>query len=139
MGGDNLLLVLVYLNHLIYIEIQHKCFCRSFWGDTIFRGEVIFGEKPFWGEASFWRHIPVKYVMRHFLKHVGLRINKRLIQERSQILVQTYPCKECRETFSKACRFRDQQKTLSGEKPYTCTVCHRQIHILVQYVTDISL
>ena len=62
-------------------------------GDTIFRGEIIFGEKPFlgrspfWGEAIFWRHIPVKYVMRHFLKHVGLGINKRLFQERSHILV----------------------------------------------------
>ena len=106
-----------------------------FWGDTIFRGEVIFGEKlflgrsPFWGEAIFWRQIPVKNVVRHFLK------------------------------------FRDQQKTLSGEKPYPCTVCQRRIpvkyvmrhflehvglrinkrliqersHILVQYVTDLSL
>ena len=26
---------------------------------------------------------------------------------------QTYPCKECRETFSKACSFRNQQKTHS--------------------------
>ena len=53
-----------------------------FWGDTIFRGEVIFGEKlflgrsPFWREAIFWRHIPVKNVVRHFLKHVGLGISK---------------------------------------------------------------
>ena len=53
------------------------------------------------------RHIPVKNVVRHFLKHVGLGINKRLFQERSHILVQyvtdksislysmsqTYPCK----------------------------------------------
>ena len=62
-------------------------------GDTIFRGEIIFGEKPFlgrspfWGEAIFWRHIPVKNVVRHFLKHVGLGINKRLFQGRSHILV----------------------------------------------------
>ena len=34
------------------------------------------------------RHIPVKYGVRHFLKHVGLRINNRLIQERSHIFVQ---------------------------------------------------
>ena len=33
-------------------------------------------------------HIPVKNVVRHFLKHVGLGINKRLFQERSPILVQ---------------------------------------------------
>ena len=36
---------------------------------------------------------------------------------------QINPCKECRETFFKAYRFRDQQKALSGEKPYPCTVC----------------
>ena len=78
-------------------EIQQKCLVfletAIFWGDMIFRGEVIFGEKPFlgrspfWGEAIFWRHIPVKNVVRHFLKHVGLGINKRLFQERSHILV----------------------------------------------------
>jgi len=105
-----------------------------FWGDTIFRGEAIFGEKLF-------------------------------LISGEKLFLETYPCKECRETFSKACRFRDQQKTLSGEKPYPGTVCQRHIpvkyvmrrflkhvglrinkrliqersHILVQYVTDISL
>ena len=34
------------------------------------------------------RHILVNNVERHFLKHVGLGINKRLIQERSHFLVQ---------------------------------------------------
>ena len=79
--------------------------------------------------------------------------------------LETNPCKECCETFFKAYRFRDQQKTRSGEKPYPCTVCQRHIpvkyvmrhflehvglridkrliqersHILVQYVTDLSL
>ena len=42
---------------------------------------------------------------------------------------QTYPCKECRETVYKACRFRNQQKTHSGEKPCGCTVCHRHIPV----------
>ena len=35
--------------------------------------------------------------------------------------LETYPCKVCHETFSKACRFKNQQKTHSGEKPDTCT------------------
>ena len=42
---------------------------------------------------------------------------------------ETYPCKVCHETFSKACRFKNQQKTHSGEKPYPCTVCHRHIPV----------
>ena len=42
---------------------------------------------------------------------------------------ETYPCEVCRETFSKACRFKNQQKTHSGEKPYPCTVCHRHIPV----------
>ena len=42
---------------------------------------------------------------------------------------ETYPCKVCRETFSKACRLKNQQKTHSGEKPYPCTVCHRHIPV----------
>ena len=78
------------------------------------------------------KYIPVKYVVRHFLKHVGLRINKRLIQERTISLYsmsETYPFEVCRETFSKACRFKNQQTTISGEKPYPCTVCHRHIPV----------
>ena len=42
---------------------------------------------------------------------------------------EIYPCKECPETFSKAFKFRNQQKTHSGEKPYPCTVCHRHIPV----------
>ena len=45
------------------------------------------GEKPD-TRTVFHRHIPVKNVVRHFLKHVGLGIDKRLFQERSHILVQ---------------------------------------------------
>ena len=42
---------------------------------------------------------------------------------------ETYPFEVCRETFSKACRFKNQQNTISGEKPYPCTVCHRHIPV----------
>ena len=42
---------------------------------------------------------------------------------------ETYPCEVCCETFSKVCRFKNQQNTHSGEKPYPCTVCHRHIPV----------
>ena len=72
---------------------------------AIFWGDTIFRGEVIFGEKPFLGR-------SHFL--------------------ETYPCKECRETFFKACRFRDQQKTLSGEKPYPCTVYQR--HIPVKYV-----
>ena len=41
---------------------------------------------------------------------------------------ETYPCEVCCETFSKVCRFKNQQNTHSGEKPYPCTLCHRRLY-----------
>ena len=49
---------------------------------------------------------------------------------------KTYPCEECRETFSIACRFRNQQKTHSGEQPYPCTFLKQVACIDTWYKTS---